>query len=660
MSMCPAKSWRQWNHRMLEITEADIDTLESEIEGITFDNARRKVLIDNTSFDVQACPGSGKTTLLAAKLLILSKKWLWKNKGICVLSHTNVAKDEIIKHLRNHPTGWRFLEYPHFIGTIQEFVNKFVAIPFLRDEKLPIKSIDNDIYSQKCKSKLAYKTKAYLERRHCSLLDLTTLWNGKKLIFKVPGFSKPSKSDSYMNLLSIKKRLLKAGYFQFQEMYDFAEASLFHNPFLKEALQNRFKLVLIDEMQDTQKHQDDLIKQIFPFDSKISIIQRYGDADQAIYDGMSDEPNDSFQGDCCKYRINDSHRFSPCIANLVRGLSFSHLELNSSEECLNDGKHTECKNYGSNVIYVYENEADAQQIPYLYSAHLAKIYNMACQPELKAMAVGAIGKKSETDLHVRIDKYFQDFTKSKQNTIPKFDGLYKCVAFATQQNNLNIKDNYELITNCLLHHLYSLDVDVNFEGNRINLNKTNFFSALKQDKKNLQAFNKVVGRWATEKLLPVKDNWKSGIQNILNVLNNILENIPSGFSFQAFWSYPLDDELEKYKTVVKNNVVKQEDGIPVAFDTIHGVKGQTHDATLVLETKFSKSMDVKTLIKNFSDSNAKRIDKPQSKKFMKQMYVAMSRPRKVLCLAAHKNSIAGHEEDLKALGWKIETVDNRT
>jgi hypothetical protein len=643
---------------MLEITEADIDTLESEIEGIVFDNVRRNVLIDNTSFDVQACPGSGKTTLLAAKLLILSKKWQWKNKGVCVLSHTNVAKDEIIKHLKNHPTGWHFIEYPHFIGTIQEFVNKFVAIPFLRDEKLPIKSIDNDIFCKKCKSKLAYRTKAFLEKRHCSLLDLTTVWNGKKLIFKIPGFLKPSKSNSYLNLVNIKKRLLRSGYFQFREMYDFAEASLFYNTFLKEALQNRFKLVLIDEMQDTQKHQDDLIKKIFPSNSEISIIQRYGDADQAIYDGMSDEPNDSFKGDCCKYRINDSHRFSPCIANLVRGLSFSNLELTSSGECLNAGKHAECKNFGNNLIYVYEKEADAQQIPYLYSEHLARVFNLDCQPEPKAMAVGAIGKKSETALHVRIDKYFQDFAKSNQNTDPKFESMYECVAFAAQQDILNIKDNYELLSNCLLHYLYSFDVEINIEGKQINLNKTNFFSALKQDKENLNAFNRVVGHWATEKLLPSNDNWKSAIQNIFKVLNNILANIPSGFPSQPFWSYPIDEELEQYRGVIKNNVVRQKNGIPVAFDTIHGVKGQTHDATLVLETKFSRSMDVKTLIKNFSDSEAKRIDKPQSKKFMKQMYVAMSRPRKVLCLAVHKNSIAGHEEDLRTLGWKIETVNN--
>ena len=39
---------------MLEITKADIDAIETELEGINFDNARREALLDNTSFDVQA------------------------------------------------------------------------------------------------------------------------------------------------------------------------------------------------------------------------------------------------------------------------------------------------------------------------------------------------------------------------------------------------------------------------------------------------------------------------------------------------------------------------------------------------------------------------------------------------------------------------------
>ena len=567
---------------MLEITEADIDALESELKGIIFDNIRRNVLIDNTSFDLQACPGSGKTTLLAAKLMILSKKWQWSNKGVCVLSHTNVAKDEIIGRLKKHSTGWHFLEYPHFIGTIQEFVNKFLAIPFIRNINLPIKSIDNDIYLKKCSSRLSNRTKAYLGKKFCSLLDLMLIWDGKKLAPNIPGFSKPSTSDSYKNLCDTKKYLLKSGYFQFREMYDFAEASLTNSNFLKKALQTRFKMVFIDEMQDTQKHQDEIIEKIFPRKSNDPSVQRFGDSDQAIFDGMDDEPNDSFYGDACKYRINDSHRFSPCIANLLKGLSFSKLELKSSYECKNQGRHTECKNFGNNLIYVYDNQAEAKLIPQIYSTHVTRVFEGKSKIDLKVIAVGAIGKKSEKDSHVHIDNYYTNFTKAKQPSALKFDCLYECVAFAAQQRNPNIKENYDLFINCLLNHLYGLKVEITLENKQNNLNKTNFLFALKQNKENLRVFNKIIGNWSLAKTLPLRQDWESATQNLLNVLGHIFANNLQELSSPKFWAYPSKEYLDKYRDTENFNTVGPLNGISVAFNTIHGAKGQTHDAKLVL------------------------------------------------------------------------------
>ena len=63
--------------------------------GIHFDSDRVEVIKNMNSVDVQAFPGSGKTTILVAKLAILAKKWPYNNAGICVLSHTNVAREEI-------------------------------------------------------------------------------------------------------------------------------------------------------------------------------------------------------------------------------------------------------------------------------------------------------------------------------------------------------------------------------------------------------------------------------------------------------------------------------------------------------------------------------------------------------------------------------------
>ena len=74
------------------IEDEDIDWVESIMEGgLHFDEARRAIIRNLDSIDIQAFPGSGKTTILVAKLAILARKWPFSNSGICVLSHTNVA-----------------------------------------------------------------------------------------------------------------------------------------------------------------------------------------------------------------------------------------------------------------------------------------------------------------------------------------------------------------------------------------------------------------------------------------------------------------------------------------------------------------------------------------------------------------------------------------
>ena len=80
----------------LQITDEDIEWVRTIMPDIELDECRIQILKNMNSVDIHACPGSGKTTILVAKLAILSRKWKWQNRGICVLSHTNVAREKTI------------------------------------------------------------------------------------------------------------------------------------------------------------------------------------------------------------------------------------------------------------------------------------------------------------------------------------------------------------------------------------------------------------------------------------------------------------------------------------------------------------------------------------------------------------------------------------
>lgn len=91
-----------------------------------FDAQRIDVIKEDRSCYVQACPGSGKTTALLAKLIILANKMpLPEGKGVCVLTHTNVAIDEIKARVGQRADV--LFKYPNFFGTIQTFLHKYVT-----------------------------------------------------------------------------------------------------------------------------------------------------------------------------------------------------------------------------------------------------------------------------------------------------------------------------------------------------------------------------------------------------------------------------------------------------------------------------------------------------------------------------------------------------
>lgn len=110
-----------------------------------FDKSRENIIKEDSSCYVQACPGSGKTTALLAKLVILSNKMpLPEGKGVCVLTHTNVAIDEIKAKLGTKADV--LFRYPNFFGTIQTFLHKYItaaALHYFYGSQIVY--VDNDV-----------------------------------------------------------------------------------------------------------------------------------------------------------------------------------------------------------------------------------------------------------------------------------------------------------------------------------------------------------------------------------------------------------------------------------------------------------------------------------------------------------------------------------
>ncbi|MCD7931679.1 MAG: UvrD-helicase domain-containing protein [Tannerellaceae bacterium] len=79
---------------------------------------------------IKACPGSGKTFTVSAKLSkLLRENRLFRHQGIAAISFTNTACRQIINSLKED-FNISTINYPHFIGTIDSFINNYIFLPY--------------------------------------------------------------------------------------------------------------------------------------------------------------------------------------------------------------------------------------------------------------------------------------------------------------------------------------------------------------------------------------------------------------------------------------------------------------------------------------------------------------------------------------------------
>jgi DNA helicase II / ATP-dependent DNA helicase PcrA len=319
----------------IEITDDDIEYAEKLLlpGGAKFNDERRAFIRCMESRDVVACPGSGKTTALLAKLLILARKMPFEDgHGICVLTHTNVAIDEIKKRARIASAS--LFRYPNFFGTIHSFVGAYLALPAyidlfghrdirIDDELYRIQSniefnkhgIEQNgvIYSQ-LKNRLngiSWHDQRKIKQEFFNNLEFKfedgyiSYCRNKRTVVKGKN---PSKS--YGPIHSAKYDLLKRGYLRYQDVFPLGDLYISNNKNISSLFRSRFLFLFVDEMQDSDESQIKILDSVFPPSTEI-IIQRIGDPNQAIYHDI--DVDKDFWSPRNPLQFSDSRRYGKTI-----------------------------------------------------------------------------------------------------------------------------------------------------------------------------------------------------------------------------------------------------------------------------------------------------------------------------------------------------------
>ena len=610
-----------------EISNQDIESTEKLLlpEDAHFSDDARNVIRCWHSVDVSACPGSGKTTVLLAKLKLLADRMPLKNgAGICVLSHTNVAVNEIKKLLSGYAD--KLLGYPNYIGTIQSFVDKFVTMPYLRElADRSIQVVDNPTYAQHMLYRMQNNRKYWdlnfvtnkSFKTSCQFTD--RLEHTQALYMRADGAlclerqqkalaSAGKNSANQFNEL-IDDLMKYEGIIRYKDAYLYARAAV---DALQETYTNlfssRFQYVFIDEYQDCDSLQRQAIDAIFD-PSKCSVI-KIGDSDQAIYNSSESEtldwvPQDDF------LTITTSCRYSQEIANVICKLKKNDKNI-----------ATLANNTGVKPILLIFSPEKIDKVIGGFINALEK-HGLHNKNGIYK-AIGAV--KTPTSSGLKIGSYWSEFDGSKKKQI----GYNYWILIDSIVENLFYGRLYKAEREvrtllCRIFHYAKIKHPISAKE----------YSVVTIKKLLDNEFRDIYRQWIYE-MANIKNVDRENIDHIMkqkiNELLNVM-NINTNDIFDCLPKYFLEDDVVIYPSGKdeKNVFIDPIRGRRIEFDTIHGVKGETHDATLYLETDRQNASDLKRILPYFRIG---KLGKSNLFDYTRKLaYVGMSRPKKLLCVA---------------------------
>lgn len=693
----------------IEISNDDIIYAEKILlkEWHSFDTERRDFIKNLDTIDLQAVPWSWKTTALLAKLLILERKIPFPDwSGILVLSHTNTAVDEIKERIWT--IAPKLFEFPNFIWTIQEFVNKFLAKPYyISKTKNSINFIDTERYHNLI-DKNIFLFYSKINKPEKDKINHIKNWNPKiiyesylvsinnniklfceekEVIINKPkwnthddnycDYTNNEKIKVYKAIIQLKYNLMSEWNFSFEDAYFLWERYIESYPNIRKILQSRFRYIFVDEMQDMWEHQISILEKLFYRKYILNhSFQRIWDINQAIYWWIVKAENswDSWWRKTIK--IKWTHRLTEKIANVVKFFWLDYIEFKWNREIFNNTKN------------------DISMKPILLVYKDIHLNNPLKNPVIQNNKI--LEKFTKIIKNSKDNGYFSDVDKiiskaiiwsatpqKKQNWTPKFE-LSRCRAkhyfyeydeiswkaktkqwFQNDKDYLlyydkddkSLKSKYNNIINLLLRILRNRDIK---NINDKYFNKTSLLKYLKENNElDYLEFKTQLLDWSKQLNDSTIDEiaWKIDLffPRIIKLLPWNREIPLKIKESELTESVTISDNDEEKMNIYSNN------WIDIIFWTVHSVKWETHTCTLYLESSMHWNEYNKIKAEPYIGKRFTKYSSTRAKEAMKMLYVWLSRPTHLLCYAIHEDRYnelkSTYEEKLLEL-WDVEEVDD--
>lgn len=671
-------------------------------DGKKFDSTERMPFIRFlNSCDLLAVPGSGKTTALMAKLYCLSKHFPFNDgRGILLLAHTNSAVNEIELKLKKICPN--LFEYPNFVGTIQSFVNKFLANPAnILKYGSRIARNDDEIYrieatkfykslpwSKKEDEKKNLVNLLYFRANHgrknlsspekvANTIDFISRLKYdlilKKFLYGDKGntllkFDGNKTNTGYYELEKWKEGLYREGTLSYRDSYALANWYLDSYPELYKQLQHRFGYVFIDEMQDLEAYQIDLIDKIFFTENTTTVIQRIGDINQAIYSSGKKVKTECDWKPRNEMYLNGSKRLTKENGDLINCFTLD----DKGGRFFIDGQ----RSLGNGIIpphlIVFNNQSKSL-LKQRFSEIITKFQEDGKMPRILNDPIKIIGwvgeKETKDDEKLSLENTF-GYKKELQRSREDFDTLSKYLQLFDRNKN-SLSNARKSVLNALIYILRLQGIKyktkyLNREVERF-YSKSEFINALKNYKSDDQFhvayedFKHKLYEWSFD--LAANAQYEEVYKSMVQFINN---NLGQWFGI-TYYVAEVNRFIGNFQTILQPiTSLDTDEVLKIEVATIHSVKGQTHAATMFMETSYydyeiNKIKNKKPFFKEKHGFivGKKKTDGTESdvraKETIKMIYVGFSRPTHLLCYAVMEANLETEDIDkFRKAGWEID------